>query len=609
MDTIQIPTAHTSSDPPHAPAALNSNGHVPPHVNLKNPMISADDIGELLYRVGFWLEYTIVCTLRTILSGAKTIFSYFSGLLRVIFHPIFESLTGVLQDLTLPFITLYHSAYRIVRGEKRSTAVDASRPDRLAAAFPILAAFLRGILAVALPVAAAVALYFTVQHGREQQFLIKVTMNGQTVGNAANEQVFESARSDVQERLNNAHNALLAAGLESGEGAIWEINPSYFLISGADEDPLMSEGDLADAMMRLVSTDISEATAVYIDGELQFVTSEGDHLRAYLENYRVPQDTGLEPNTSVSFLHEIRLVDGLYMNSSVVPLQNIISAFNAGAEILTYTAARGETVQSAVDNTGISFESLSQLNPDLTSLDQKIPEGTVLTTGTASPELLKLKVTRREIYEEPVAFPTENSESSEYNFGDVVVLQEGVDGVQRVTADTTFIDNVDVSHSIVQVEVVQEPIPRRTVTGTHLDSGLIASIGTGSFIWPVPDYTYISRWANFSRGSQYHRGTDICANYGTPIIASDGGAVVEAGWHGSWGNYVRIDHGNGWTTLYAHMSRIAVSRGQAVEQGQVIGYVGSTGNSNGNHCHFEMTRNGVLYSAYNLFSNMPMNNR
>ena len=83
--------------------------------------------------------------------------------------------------------------------------------------------------------------------------------------------------------------------------------------------------------------------------------------------------------------------------------------------------------------------------------------------------------------------------------------------------------------------------------------------------------------------------------------------VQTAGWHNhpyGYGNYVIIDHGNGWTTLYGHMSSIAVTAGEAVEAGQIIGYVGNTGYSFGNHCHFEMYYNGSLVSARNYFPNM-----
>ena len=145
----------------------------------------------------------------------------------------------------------------------------------------------------------------------------------------------------------------------------------------------------------------------------------------------------------------------------------------------------------------------------------------------------------------------------------------------------------------------QEPVSQITVTGTKLKNGMVAKLGSGSFVWPVPGYKYVSRWMGNG-----HRGADICAAYGTPIYASDSGTVIAAGWHYSYGNYVEIDHGNGYKTLYAHMSRILVSQGQAVSKMDQIGEVGSTGNSTGNHCHFEMYYNNVLFSAQTLFGGM-----
>ena len=113
------------------------------------------------------------------------------------------------------------------------------------------------------------------------------------------------------------------------------------------------------------------------------------------------------------------------------------------------------------------------------------------------------------------------------------------------------------------------------------------------FICPVK-YKYISRFA-----TNGHRGDDLCAAEGTEIYAAADGVVLAAQEHYSWGNFVEIDHGtdaNGlrWVTLYAHMQSCAVQVGQTVTAGQVIGYVGSTGNTTGNACHFEMQVNGTL---------------
>lgn len=115
------------------------------------------------------------------------------------------------------------------------------------------------------------------------------------------------------------------------------------------------------------------------------------------------------------------------------------------------------------------------------------------------------------------------------------------------------------------------------------------------FLCPV-DYKYISRFRSDEDG---HRGDDLCADEGTEIRAAADGVVLAAQEHYSWGNFVEIDHGTDadglrWVTLYAHMKSCAVQIGQTVTAGQVIGYLGHTGNTTGNACHFEMQVNGVL---------------
>ena len=116
------------------------------------------------------------------------------------------------------------------------------------------------------------------------------------------------------------------------------------------------------------------------------------------------------------------------------------------------------------------------------------------------------------------------------------------------------------------------------------------------FIDPVPDYKYISRFMGNG-----HRGDDLCAAPGTDVLAAADGVVVQAAEHYSFGNFVVIDHGtNGegysWRTLYAHLQSYTVEAGQSVTQGQVIGYVGSTGRTTGNQCHFEVYVDNTLTS-------------
>ena len=123
--------------------------------------------------------------------------------------------------------------------------------------------------------------------------------------------------------------------------------------------------------------------------------------------------------------------------------------------------------------------------------------------------------------------------------------------------------------------------------------------GSGAFIWPVPGYYSISseyayRWCPF-HGYELHSGIDIPASYGSNVVAAADGLVISAGWMGSYGNAVLISHGNGLYTLYGHNSSLNVSAGQTVTQGQTVAFIGSTGSSTGNHCHFEVRLGGSNY--------------
>ena len=121
------------------------------------------------------------------------------------------------------------------------------------------------------------------------------------------------------------------------------------------------------------------------------------------------------------------------------------------------------------------------------------------------------------------------------------------------------------------------------------------AVADGELCWPLPGHTYIS--CHFGEvdafGNAGHRGTDIPAPEGTPILAAHSGTVLVSGWNDSYGNPVLLDNGAGLSTRYAHMTQTAVTAGEAVTAGQVIGYVGSTGDSTGNHLHFEVMQGGV----------------
>lgn len=131
--------------------------------------------------------------------------------------------------------------------------------------------------------------------------------------------------------------------------------------------------------------------------------------------------------------------------------------------------------------------------------------------------------------------------------------------------------------------------PRSVTRLTTPNAGAVSA--SGQFVWPASGY--------ISQGFfWYHKAWDIASRGGGPILAADSGTVVVAGWvdNSGYGNRVVLDHGNGFVTLYAHMSVVRVKVGQTVNKGDVLGDMGSTGRSTGVHLHFEIRQGGVFYN-------------
>lgn len=129
----------------------------------------------------------------------------------------------------------------------------------------------------------------------------------------------------------------------------------------------------------------------------------------------------------------------------------------------------------------------------------------------------------------------------------------------------------------------------------------------GKFSWPLANNfyissDYISRTNPISGRSEFHSGIDIPAPYGTSVLAAADGEVIYSSRRGGYGNTIMIDHGGGIVTLYGHNSSLVASVGQVVKRGDVVAKVGSTGNSTGNHVHFEVRKNGSHVSPWGYVS-------
>ena len=557
-------------------------------------------IGAVLYALGFGAEYAAVRAGRGVkhlaLLGARGICRFAKDLTET----AFPGAAQVVKDLFGPFVLLVKGivallihAHHIHREKGLSAALKASA-HYLASGVRRNLRLLPRMAMYILPVCALALSSMVFEYVINQPYALAVQVNGETVGYVANEDVFDTAREDVMERISYA-------GSDKTE---LTIEPSYTI---AVAHHMLDENEMADAIIQSAGDQIGEGTALYLDGELTAVCSDGDALRAYftsrLEPYEVPDD----PNVSVGFNKQVTLEDGLYFKDSLQDYADVEKALSDVKQAQkVYTVKTGDTLWDIAHKNDLTFRELCALNTNFKGepLNEKsnIREGDELIV-TKEEAALEVRITRIETREEEVAFAIETTKSNEYTKGTTKVLQEGQNGLRRVTFQNVYdTNNVLVEQTILSTEVIKEPVNKKVVQGTKkVKSSTKFITGSGQFIWPVPNYRYCSRWY----GGR-HRGVDICAPAGTPIYASAGGTITKAGYNKAgagtgYGYSVIINHGGGYSTVYAHCLSLTVSAGQTVKQGQLIGYVGSTGRSTGNHCHFEIRLNGSYIPPQNVF--------
>ena len=254
-----------------------------------------------------------------------------------------------------------------------------------------------------------------------------------------------------------------------------------------------------------------------------------------------------------------------------------------------YTIKPGDTLWSISRKFDTSVDELIAINE---GLDEDIVDGDVITVKSYVPVV---NVTTRQIqeYTQKIAYDTEVVETDSMYRGRSEIAQTGENGEAAVVASVVKQNGQEVSRDIISQTTVKEPVTQVKKVGTKEPP---SGYGTGKFIAPVYG-TITSRFG--TRRSGFHKGLDIANSTGTPIRAADNGVVITAGWDGLFGKLVKLDHQNGYITYYAHNSSIAVRVGQTVQKGEVIAYMGSTGNSTGPHCHFEIHKNGVLQNPAN----------
>ena len=342
-------------------------------------------------------------------------------------------------------------------------------------------------------------------------------------------------------------------------------------------------------------TDIeTEACAVY-DGDsiVAIVKDESDAeelLAQTMGQLSVP-DRGMVL-VSAEFVNELQTRPVNVLLGSVQSKAAAQKQMVSGGEMeIFHIVEEGETAESISEEFGIDV--LSIYDEDNSEIVEEIEQGDkICIRSTVEPVSVKMVETGR--IKEVIEYQTIKKETDEYYKGDTYLEQDGVDGMQIFEGTITKIAGVETDRDEVSTEVIKEKKDKIILVGTAERPKTAA---TGTFIVPLDRYTISSEFG--PRWGRMHTGMDLAVGTGNPIHASDGGKVIRASYYGSYGYCVEIDHGDGVVTRYAHCSKILVSVGDLVYQGQTIALVGNTGNSFGSHLHFEVIINGSAKNPRN----------
>ena len=302
--------------------------------------------------------------------------------------------------------------------------------------------------------------------------------------------------------------------------------------------------------------------------------------------------------TNIGFAEEVEVAETYIPKSEIVDVDTALSILTEMQEIQQiYDVQPGDTLSAISRKVGIPMEELVELNSDyLKDVNSTIRAGQSLIITVPEPELSVLW-TRREIVEESYEADVIYIDNDDWYTTKQVTLTEPSAGYRKIVSDVTYKNEAAVSRNIVKEEILLEAVAKVVERGTKVPPTYIKPISGGSV-----SSGFGSRSSPGGIGSRNHQGVDFAIPVGSTVMASSGGTVAQAGWSGGYGYMVLITHPDGSQTRYAHLSKVLVSAGQSVSQGQKIALSGNTGISTGPHLHFEIILNGTPVNPLNYLN-------
>jgi len=446
----------------------------------------------------------------------------------------------------------------------------------------------------------------------ETRTYYKVMVNGRFVGEISSRELVADLIEDTRKRLEEANlHTKVRYALREPE------------ITFQSEKAYKAEPDDEGTLRRVAASLETYPVGVklFIDGKLVGVVRDEQTANALLERVKDRYINGLEPAgkpevrvlsyqadgpdgsgssgsgaggdaesaperqlLSVGFVETVNVVQAEISPDQVQDPEELYKKLVTGNPApVKYTVQPGDCISCIARKLNVPKELIYRNNPwienDLIRVGDELDltlEKPLLNVETA--EL----VTRTEAIQPQVVY----QDDSQMIKGQTKVISQGKPGEQLVTYRVVKLNGQPVEEEQLSVKVLFPAEPKIIARGTKVVRG----VGTGKFAMPVLNYRITSNFGQ--RWGRQHNGIDIIGNKN--IMAADNGVVEFAGKKNGLGNTIIIDHKNGFKTVYGHLSKISVKKGQVVEKGQVIGIMGSTGNSTGVHLHFEIHKNGKV---------------
>ncbi|MCH5256351.1 MAG: M23 family metallopeptidase [Lachnospiraceae bacterium] len=300
---------------------------------------------------------------------------------------------------------------------------------------------------------------------------------------------------------------------------------------------------------------------------------------------------------SIGFGDTVEVVEAYLKDDEITSLENAIEEVTKEQEKeQIYEVVSGDTLSQIAENNSLSLDALIAMNETIENENSTIRVGDELIVTVPEPEL-SVERTEEVYYEEDYEADIIYVDNDSWYTTQTKTLQEPSAGHRIVVADVSYRNKEEVGREILKEEITYAAVPKIVERGTIVPPTYIKPISGGRL-----SSGFGRRRAPTRGASSYHKGIDWATPVGTAVMASSSGVVTKAGWGSGYGYVVYITHSDGRQTRYGHLSKVLVSVGQSVSQGQKIALSGNTGVSTGPHVHFEILINGSQVNPLNYLN-------